>query len=199
MWDERYATDEYLFGTEPAAFLATHAPSLPAASRLLCVADGEGRNSVYLAEQGHDVLAFDASPVGLDKARGLAGARGVSVDYRLSGIEEWDWSQTHDALVAIFIQFMDPDLRAHIFNEFRRAVRPGGLLLLHGYAPRQVEYGTGGPPQADNMYTEELLQAHFGDWEILRLADYDAEISEGRGHSGRSALVDLVARRPAES
>lgn len=196
MWDERFSTSEFVFGTEPAAFLKDQVTHLPDSARVLCVADGEGRNSVFLAGQGHEVTAFDASPVGLDKARGLARDRGVRVDYQLSGIEDWDWSQQYDALVAIFIQFMGPDARSDVFRGFRQAVRPGGLLMLHGYAPRQVGYGTGGPKAAENMYTEDLLREHFGDWEILRLADYDAEIHEGRGHSGRSALVDLIARKP---
>lgn len=197
MWDQRFSTSEFVFGTEAADFLKTHAGHIPEASGVLCVAEGEGRNSVFLAEQGHDVTAFDASPVGIDKARGLARDRGVSVDYHVSGIEDWVWTQTYDALVAIFIQFMGPDMRARIFDGFRRAVKPGGVLLLHGYAPRQVEYGTGGPKAPENMYTEDLMRDHFGDWETLVLADYDAVLNEGPGHSGRSGLVDLVARKPA--
>lgn len=196
MWDERFSTSDFVFGTAPAAYLVKAAGHLEAGSRVLCVADGEGRNSVYLAGLGHDVTAFDASSVGIDKARRLAADRGVTVDYRLSGIEDWDWSQPYDAVVGIFIQFMGPDLRSRIFNGFRQAVRPGGVLLLHGYAPRQVEYGTGGPRQVENMYTTDLLHDHFGDWEILRLEDYDADLDEGKGHSGRSGLVDLIARRP---
>ena len=196
MWDERFSSSDFVFGTEPAAFLADAASHLDPGSRVLCVADGEGRNSVFLAGQGHDVTAFDASPVGVDKARGLAAERGQDVSFHVSGIEDWDWSQPYDALVAIFIQFMGPDMRATIFDGFRQAVRPGGLLLLHGYAPRQVNYGTGGPKALENMYTEDLLRAHFGDWQIVTLRDYDAELSEGKGHSGRSGLVDLVARRP---
>ncbi len=197
MWNERFSTREFVFGTEAADFLKTHAGHIPESSEVLAVADGEGRNSVYLAGQGHRVTAFDASPVGIDKARGLAQSRGVEVDYHVSGIEDWDWTRQFDALVAIFIQFMGPDMRAQVFDTFRQAVKPGGMLLLHGYAPRQVEYGTGGPKARENMYTEDLLRGHFGDWEILVLADYDADLDEGPGHSGRSGLVDLVARKPA--
>ncbi|MEM8731650.1 MAG: class I SAM-dependent methyltransferase [Pseudomonadota bacterium] len=195
MWDERYAKDGFLFGTEPAAFLTAAISYLKEPSRVLCVADGEGRNSVYLAQQGHAVTAFDASQVGLDKAMGLARHRDVRVDYHLSTVADWDWDQTYDAVVAIFIQFLAPEERAEAFDAFRRAVRPGGLLMLHGYAPRQVDYGTGGPPLRAHMYTEDLLEAQFSDWQILRLADYDAVLSEGPGHSGRSGLVDLIARR----
>ena len=196
MWDQRYAKPDFVFGTEPAEFLRREAARLAPKSRVLCVADGEGRNSVYLAGLGHHVTAFDASPVGVEKARGLAARSGVEVDFRVAGVEDWDWSETYDAVVAIFIQFAPPDLRDRLFGWMGQAVAPGGLLLLHGYAPRQVEYGTGGPPCAENMYTEEMLRAAYDGWEILRLADYEDEIDEGEGHSGRSALVDLVARKP---
>ena len=194
-WDQRFARSGYLFGREPADFLRAQAGVLAPGSRVLCVADGEGRNSVYLAGLGHQVTAFDASGVALDKARALAAERGVAVDFVQSGIEAWDWSRPHDAVVGVFIQFAPPDLRDRLFGWMAQAVAPGGLLLLHGYAPRQVGYGTGGPPCAANMYTKDLLRTAFAGWEILRLRDYDAEIHEGEGHSGRSALVDLVARK----
>jgi hypothetical protein len=103
---------------------------------------------------------------------------------------------THDAVIAVFIQFQGPDDRAVTFARIARALRPGGLLLLHGYAPRQVGYGTGGPSAEKNMYTLDLLHAAFEGWEVLHADDYDAVIEEGRGHSGRSGLVDFVARKP---
>lgn len=196
-WDARYDQEDYLFGTEPAAFLSAQAGVLPPASSVLCVADGEGRNSVYLASLGHDVTAFDASSVALEKARTLAQANGVRVAFHRSGVEEWDWEQPFDAVVGVFVQFLAPPARDVMLQNMVRAVRPGGMMLLHGYAPRQVGYGTGGPPAEANMYTEEQLKAAFEGWDIFRLADYDAEIDEGRGHSGRSALVDLVARKRA--
>ncbi len=196
MWDQRYATQDYLFGTEPADFLRREGGLIPAGARVLCVADGEGRNSVWLARQGMRVTAFDASPVGVEKARALAADRGVEVAFNVAGVEDWDWSRQYDAVAAVFIQFAPPDLRDRLFGWLGQAVRPGGVLLLHGYAPRQVDYGTGGPPSRENMYTTDMLRAAYDGWEILRLEDYDAEIDEGPGHSGRSALVDLVARKP---
>ncbi len=195
MWDERYAKPGYLFGVEPADFVRAQAGMLAPGARVLCVADGEGRNSVHLAGLGHRVTAFDASSVALEKARALAAEKGVSVDVHHSGIEDWDWSQPYDAVVGVFIQFTPPELRAKLFDWMAQAVAPGGLLLLHGYAPRQVGYGTGGPGNPAHMYTEELLRGAFAGWEILRLEDYDREIDEGPGHSGLSALVDLVARK----
>jgi SAM-dependent methyltransferase len=196
MWDQRYSAPGFLFGTQPAQFLTREAGQLPEASDVLCVADGEGRNSTYLAGLGHQVTAFDPSPVAVEKARGLAGEKRVEIAFNLSGVDDWDWSQTHDVVVAIFVQFAGPELRAKMFAWMAQAVAPGGLLMLHGYVPRQLEYGTGGPPNAENMYTTDMLADAFADFEILRLEEYDIEVDEGPGHSGMSALIDLVARKP---
>jgi SAM-dependent methyltransferase len=166
--------------------------------RALCIADGEGRNSVWLAQQGLDVTAFDFSPVAVSKARALAGEAGVQVDYRQSDIFAWDWKrQAYDVVVAIFFQFASPPQRAAIFSGLQQALAPGGLLLLHGYRPEQIAYGTGGPSQPENMYTEALLRDAFAALDILELRSYDAEVDEGSGHVGMSALIDLIARKPA--
>ncbi|MEX0287159.1 MAG: cyclopropane-fatty-acyl-phospholipid synthase family protein [Paracoccaceae bacterium] len=196
MWNERYQTPDYLFGKAPAQFLPRVAHHIPANAKVLCVADGEGRNSAYLASLGHHVTAFDVAPAALEKARSLATEQGVEVDFNRSGVEEWDWSQSYDAVVAIFIQFSPPDQRAQVFRDMARAIKPGGHLLLHGYAPRQVGYGTGGPPNESHMYTENLLRAAFDGWLVLELADYDLDLAEGTLHSGTSALVDFVAQKP---
>jgi cyclopropane fatty-acyl-phospholipid synthase-like methyltransferase len=196
MWNQRYAGQDYLFGTEPADFLKRVAGKLAPGQRVLSVADGEGRNSVWLAGQGLDVTAFEPAENAVAKARRLAAARGVEVAFHLSDLDGWDWSQAFDVVAGIFIQFVGPVERARLFARIDGAVRPGGLLLLHGYAPRQVDYGTGGPPYRENMYTLDLLRAAFAGWEVLRAEDFDAEVDEGRGHSGRSALIDFVARKP---
>lgn len=196
MWDERYAGKDYLFGTAPAAFVADQGGVLPPGSRILSLADGEGRNSVHLAGLGHQVTAMEQSPVALQKARALAAARGTSVDFRQAGVESWDWSQPFDAVLGVFIQFAGPALRATIHAGIARAVVPGGLVMLHGYAPRQIANGTGGPRAVENLYTLDGLRADFPGWQILRAADYDAVIHEGTGHSGPSALVDFIARKP---
>ena len=197
-WDTRYDRPDYLFGTDPAAFVRRTAALIPPASRILAVADGEGRNSAHLAALGHDVLAMDGSPVALAKARRLAAGRDVTVHFRQADILTWDWAaEPCDALLAVFIQFLGPRDRARVFAGFRAALRPGGLLLLHGYAPRQVDYGTGGPPHRENMYTLPLLEDAFAGFDTLEARDYDAEIAEGEGHHGLSGLVDFVARSPA--
>ena len=197
MWDKRFSGEEFLFGTSPAAFLEAQVPLLTPGQTALAVADGEGRNSVFLAEQGLAVTAMDASRVGVDNARRLAAERGVSVDFRVADILDWAWTpETYDVVIAVFIQFLAPNDRQAVFEGMKRTLRRGGLLLLHGYRPEQVDYGTGGPPDRENMYTEDLLRAAFDDLSIERLAVYDAVIEEGTGHVGQSALIDLVARKP---
>src|SRR5581483_8536633 len=145
-WNTRFSAPEYIFGTGPNELLAAQRPLLQRGQRALCVADGEGRNSVWLARQGLHVTAFDFSPVGLAKARRLAQQAGVDVDYRLSDVADWDWDAArYDVIAAIFVQFTPPPARSRMFAGMARALKPGGLLLLEGYRPEQLRYGTGGP------------------------------------------------------
>ena len=195
-WNARFAREDYLFGEEPNAFLRKHAHFLPPGSSVLCVADGEGRNSVWLAEQGFHVTAFDFSPVALAKAKRLAQRRHVEVDHQLGDAYTWPWSgQQYDALVAVFIQFLPPHRRDDAFAGMMSAIKPGGVFLLEGYRPEQIEYATGGPPKREHMYTREWVERTFSGWEVLLLDDYDAEIHEGGAHDGMSALIDLVAKK----
>ena len=197
-WDERYASEDYLFGTEPNEFLVSQRHLLKPGMNCLAVADGEGRNGVWLAQQGLQVLSVEASAVALDKAKKLAQQRGVAIDFEQADLAHWQWGENRfDAVAAIFIQFAPPALRKQMFAGIKHCLKPGGLLLLQGYTPRQLEYKTGGPPVAENMYTEKLLRNAFGDMEIMHLREHDDHIGEGTGHSGMSALIDLVARKSA--
>lgn len=194
-WDERFSGEEYLFGTAPARFLQKHAHWLPAGSEVLVVADGEGRNSVWLAELGHAVDAWDNSAVAIEKARRLARSRDVDVTFSVQNAAEYPWPKARfDAVIGIFIQFAPPKLRDEMLAGMIRAARPGGLVMLHGYTVEQLKYGTGGPSAAENLYTEAFLQDRFAGTEILHIESYEAKISEGTAHVGRSALIDLVAR-----
>lgn len=196
-WDDRFDTEEYVFGEQPNAFLASQRELVRGYRRALAVADGEGRNGVWLAEQGLQVVSVDASAVGLAKARRLAARRGVEIETVHADLASFDWPPTaFDLVVAIFIQFAGPALRDSIFAGMKRALQPGGTLILEGYRPEQIAYGTGGPQQPDQLYTTELLQAAFADLQIMHLREHDAEISEGAGHAGMSALIDLIARKP---
>lgn len=194
-WDERYSGEDYLFGTAPAQFLLRHRDLIRPGGTALCVADGEGRNSVWLAEQGLSVTAWDSSAVALEKGRRLARGRNVSVEFLQADAQSFDWPERqYDHVVAIFVQFAPPDLRAAMFDGMLRAAKPGGLVMLHGYTPDQMGRGTGGPPCPDHMYTVPMLTERFGDYEILQLREYEADLQEGRGHSGPSSLIDLILR-----
>ncbi|MFA6972838.1 MAG: class I SAM-dependent methyltransferase [Gallionella sp.] len=196
IWDERYQGEEYHFGTEPNVFLVSQSEWFKPGMSCLAVADGEGRNGVWLAEQGLQVLSVDSSQVAVAKARALAARRGVTMDVELVDLTRWDWPENHfDVVAGIFIQFLVPVLREQMFDHIKRSLKPGGLLLLQGYAPRQLEYRTGGPSQVENLYTDTLLREAFADMDIVHLIEHDSIISEGAGHCGMSALIDLVARK----
>ena len=195
-WDKRYRAPEYIFGVEPNRFLASRQALFKTGDRVLDVACGEGRNSVWLAGLGCIVLGMDVSPLALDKARRLAAQRGTGVTWVEADIRDWQWEPGRfDAVVCIFIQFAEPAQRARLFDGFKTTLKPGGVVVLQGYTPEQLEHGTGGPPQADHMYTAAMLRDAFAGLEILHLQEHEDVLSEGTKHVGRSALIDLVARK----
>jgi SAM-dependent methyltransferase len=195
-WEARFAAPGYHFGTEPNAFLKSKAALLKPGKKALSIADGEGRNGVFLAEQGLDVLTMDFSPKALAKARALADERGVTIRAEQADLETWQWPvETFDVVAAIFFQFCAPPLRARVFAGIKRALKPGGLLLMEGYRPEQLKYKTGGPSEVENLYTRALLQQSFADFASVEIAEYDRDIQEGPGHGGMSALIDLVGRK----
>jgi len=197
MWNERFSKPGYLFGTDPAQFMLNHESYFKPGLSALAVADGEGRNSTYMAGRGVAVTAMDSSDVGIEKARALALAQGVEVDFQLADITHWDWrAKAYDLVVGVFIQFVGPEARAALFHGLRQAVKPGGYILLHGYTPKQLDYGTGGPGRLENLYTEDMLRQAFDGFEIVELVSYERELDEGAGHAGMSALVDMVVRKP---
>lgn len=196
-WDQRFSAPDYVFGSEPNAFLKAHAHRLGPGQSVLAVADGEGRNGVFLAGLGLDVLSVDFSAPGLAKAKALAEQKRVTMRFEQADLTAWTWPEDRfDAVAAIFIQFANPDERAAIFSGMKRAVKPGGLILMEGYRPEQLVYKTGGPPFADYLYTRGLLESAFADWQIVELREHDSAINEGAGHAGMSALIDLVAKKP---
>ncbi len=195
-WEKRFSVPDYVFGTEPNAFLKSQAQMLPKSGTALAVADGEGRNGVWLAERGLDVLSIDWSPAALGKAQALARRRGVALRTVETDVIRWHWPvEQFDVVAAIFIQFLTPDERRHVFAAMRNALKPGGLLLIEGYRPEQLNYKTGGPSQVENLYTRALLEAEFGGLSALEITEHDSMTSEGTGHVGMAALIDLVGRK----
>ena len=195
-WETRFSGPEYLFGTAPNEFLRAQAHLLPARGKALAVADGEGRNGVWLAEQGLDVLSVDFSPTAQTKAKALAKARGVALRTEEVDLVTWTWpTEAFDVVAAIFIQFVGPEERKPIFAGMRQALKPGGLLLLQGYRPEQLTYKTGGPSQIENLYTRAVLAEAFAGFADLEISEHDSMTQEGAGHAGMAALIDLVGRK----
>lgn len=204
IWSKRYsdAGQDYLFGTEPNRFLARREQRLQDGRNAISIADGEGRNSVWLAEQGLEVTGIEISAVAIEKARHLAAARKVEVNFVQADMLAPGWPPVElqaafDWVIGIFIQFVGPEWRDRQFEVMKQLARPGGRILLQGYTPKQLEYRTGGPSAAENLYTEDILREAFADWEIEELVEYEDTIAEGSGHVGRSALIGMVARKPA--
>lgn len=196
-WNLRYSENGMLFGSAPNEWLRQQAGHWKPGERVLCVADGEGRNSVWLArERGLEVDAFDIAEIGVAKARKLAQDMGARVNFTVADCDAYPWQPaTYDGVAAIFVQFADPAMRERLFARIVDCLKPGGILVLQGYTPKQLEYRTGGPPEVSHLYTEPMLRAAFGGMDILELREYEAELTEGAGHRGRSALIGLVARK----
>jgi SAM-dependent methyltransferase len=212
-----------LFGEAPNGWLAAQQSRFSPGMRVVCPADGDARNGVWLASLGVHAIGFDLSEVGVEHAVRHARSRGLKVRAapsdslaRLPGLRaildapsggslaiccadlaEWPWSETPaDAIAAIFFQFASPELRLAAFNGFAQALRPGGLLIIEGYGLRQLQYKTGGPGVAENLYTLDMFREAFPHWEVLASRDCDADLAEGSSHVGRSHLISAVLRKP---
>ncbi len=197
MWNQRYSEAGFVYGTEPNDFLAATAERyLPPKGEILCLAEGEGRNAVFLARLGFRVTGVDSSAVGLEKAQGLAEQHGVDIrtvvadlgDFDL-GVERWDgivsiWCHTPSAL------------RARLHRSAVAALRPGGVLLLESYTPKQLEYKTGGPPTAELMMTLAAVREELDGLEFVDAEEKLREVHEGKYHHGLSAVLQIVARKP---
>ena len=195
-WETRFAVPEYAFGKEPNYFLASCKALLPKSGRALAVADGEGRNGVWLAQQGLDVLSIDFSPSAQSKARALAAERHVDIGFEQTDVHAWTYPEaSFDVVVEIFTQFSSPADRDLKWAGMRRTLKPGGLLIVQGYTPKQLTYGTGGPKEIENLYTRAMLEDAFRGFDDVSIVEEEREIHEGTSHGGMSAVIGLTARK----
>ena len=196
-WNERFNKEEFIFGKEPNEYLVDQTGKyLKPGNKVLCIADGEGRNGVWLAKQGMQVVGFDASDIALAKAKQFAKEHQVQVEYSFSDTDSFAWhANNYDAVIGIFIQFADPVMRERIFQKTYETLKPGGIFILQGYTPKQLEYKTGGPSLIEHLYTEEMIRDLSKLFDIRELSIYEKELSEGARHTGMSALLGLVAQK----
>ena len=194
-FDQRYGTDEYWYGTLPNDFLKEHVAALPPGGRVLCLGEGEGRNAVFLAAQGFEVVALDASAVGLAKAERLAGERGVSITTMCADLADFAMGRdAWDGIVSIWCH-LPPVLRARVHSDVGRALRVGGAFLLEAYTPRQLEFKTGGPQSVELLPTLAALREELAGLRFELAIERERDVHEGRGHGGRGAVVQVIARR----
>lgn len=194
MWDERYGSTEFAYGTAPNDFLAAEAGRLPAGA-LLELGAGEGRNGVWLAQRGHAVTLVDGSAVGLAKAQALATSRGVAVTTVVADLAAFDLAPggvpCWQAVVATFVH-LPPALRAAVHRAVVAALVPGGVFLLEAYTPAQLAFGTGGPRQPELLMSLESLRDDLAGLDLVVARELERDISEGAFHHGRSAVVQVV-------
>ncbi len=198
MWNERYAGDTYFYGTEPNDFLSSQAHRWVPGQRVLCLAEGEGRNAVWLALQGLKVTAVDLSTVGLDKTRRLASAKGVEVACIHADLAEFEMgSAVWDGIVAVFAH-LPPEVRERVWGRIPAALRPGGAFVAEYYAPGQEQRPTGGPREVSWLPSAAMVEQAFGaTLQTEHLWSGERDVHEGQGHTGLALVTQYVGRRPA--
>lgn len=196
MWDERYASEDYAFGTEPNDFLRAEAGRI-ACGNVLCMADGEGRNGVYLAGLGHAVLSVDLSSVGLHKAEKLAAARGVQIETCVADLDEFPIERdSWNGIVSIFCHTPSA-VRAQLHQRVVAGLKPGGIFILEAYTPDQLAHDTGGPSSVDLLMTSVALEAELAGLDLVHNIQLERDVVEGSFHTGRAAVVQVVGIKPA--
>ncbi len=194
-WDARYAETEYAYGTEPNRFLAAVAGGIPEGP-VLHLADGQGRNGVHVAGRGHAVTAVDQSRVGMARAAELAAAHGVSMECVVADLAAFDLGRDRWAgIVSIFVHLPEA-LRADIHRRVVTALRPGGVYILEAYAPRQVEFDSGGPRDTVRLASRATIERELAGLDFLLSQEAEREVVEGRYHHGMAAVVQILARKP---
>ena len=195
VWEQRYGAKGYLYGTEPNEFLRQHVDSIPR-GRVLCLAEGEGRNAVYLATQGFEVASIDLTQAGVAKTHRLANERGVTVDAVTGDLATADLGiRSWNGIVSIFAH-LPPTIRRDLHLRVVDALAPGGVFLLEAYTPNQIGRGTGGPPVAELAMSLADLRRELAGLEFVHAVEIERQIIEGHGHTGLGSVVQIIARRP---
>jgi SAM-dependent methyltransferase len=194
-WDERYGAARYYYGTEPNDFLRERFAAIRPGGEVLCLAEGEGRNAVFLAEQGYRAVAVDQSAVGLGKAEQLATDRGVRIDTIVADLAVYRIDPDRwDGIVSIWCH-LPSALRSAVHRQVVAGLKVGGAFLLEAYTPAQLHHGTGGPQSPDLMPTLAELRKELTGLDLVHAIERERVVHEGQGHGGLSAVVQVLAFR----
>ncbi len=194
-WDERYAEADFAYGTAPSAFLAAVACRIPEGP-VLCLAEGQGRNAVFLARLGHAVTAVDQSTVGLSRARELAAAQGVTIECVAADLADFPIAPGAWAGIVSIWAHLPPALRGAVHRKAVAGLRPGGVMVVEAYAPRQLEFGTGGPRVTELLVPRRALEQELSGLEFILAQEAEREVVEGKYHRGMAAVVQVLAHKP---
>ena len=195
-WNHRYTRDDYLYGTEPNDFVAEVAARIPPGP-VLCLAEGEGRNAVWLAARGHSVTVVDQSEVALAKALRLAVARGVAIETVVADLATYRITPATWAGIVATWAHLPPEVRRAVHGQAVRGLRPGGVFILEAYTPAQLAYDTGGPRNVEWLMSAAQLREELAGLEFEILGELERDVREGTAHTGRGAVVQVLARRPS--
>lgn len=194
-WNRRYGGEDFAYGTAPNDFLVAMTPRFKPGGKLLCLADGEGRNGAWLARQGFAVTSIDISRQGMDKAARLAAVHGVALETRVANLSACDiGSSAWDGIVSIFVH-LPPKVRRDLHRRCVAALRRGGIMVFEAYGPGQFGRGTGGPPEAELLPALSEVEQEFPGCRILHSLGGLREVCEGRHHNGIGEVVQIVAQR----
>jgi SAM-dependent methyltransferase len=194
MWDEKYSIEGYVFGRSPNDFLAEMTDRL-SKGNVLCLAEGEGRNAVHLAREGFVVTAVDSSNVGLQKAEKLAHEYVVTIETVTADLEEYVIEENAwDSIISISCH-LPPDLRRKVHRSVVSGLKVGGAFLLEAYTPKQLEFGTGGPPSAELMMELAELKKELIGLEFIHGKELIRNVVEGINHTGKSSVVQVLAKK----
>jgi SAM-dependent methyltransferase len=194
-WNKRYANGDYLYGTEPNLFLAEHCSLL--SGPVLSLSEGEGRNAVFLASRGLEVLGVDISMVALDKAKKLAKSRGVEIRTIVADLATFEPEENHYGSVVSISAHLPSTVRNKLYPLIERSLKPNGIIILEAYSENQLSRDTGGPKDADMLMTVDKLHREFPNFEPVLLREVEREVSEGEGHTGMASVVQFIARKKA--
>ena len=201
MWNQRYNQPDYVYGTQPNDFLSSVATHIPTRrvqkGKVLTLGEGEGRNAVFLASMGYDVTAVDMSDIGLEKARRLAAERGVQITTVTADLGEYQIKpESWDGIISIFCH-VPSAIRVPLHQAVVRGLKPGGVLILEAFTPRQLEFKTGGPTAPDMLMTLASLRQELAGLRFILGAEVDREVVEGKFHTGQAAVVQVLAVKEA--